>query len=78
MVTNLFAPLVKVSEKWLMAVASLFWGLNYSIGFFMFGDNEVEKYVLAGFGTTLAGIAAAFLWVSIGRYIHKACHLHGK
>ena len=78
MVASEFAPLVKVSEKWLIVATSLFRGLNYSTGFFIFGDNETEKYLLTGFGTTLAGIAAAFLWVSIGRYIHKACHLHNK
>ena len=74
MVANLFAPLLKFPEKWLMAVASLCYGLNYLMGFFMFGDNEGLKYVLAAIGAAVAGLSASFLWVSIGRYIHKACH----
>ena len=39
MIANLFAPLVKFPEKWLMAVASLFYGVNFATGFFMFGEN---------------------------------------
>ena len=39
MVANLFAPLVKLPEKWLMAFASLFYGVNFVTGFFMFGDD---------------------------------------
>ena len=78
MVASQFVPLVKVSEKWLIVATSLFRGLKYSTGFFIFGDNEIAKYLLTGFGATLAGIAGAFLWVSVGRYIHKACHIHNK
>ena len=61
-----------------MAFASLFYGMNFATGFFMFGDNETIKYIFSSVGASVAGISASFLWVSIGRYIHKACHLYGK
>ena len=78
MIANLFAPLVKLPEKWLMAVASLCYGINFVTGFFMFGDYEALKYIFSGTGACLAGTSASFLWVSVGKYIHKACHLYGK
>ena len=78
MIANLFAPLVKFPEKWLMAVASLFYAVNFATGFFMFGENETIKYIFSAVGASIAGISASFLWVSVGRYVHKACHLYGK
>ena len=78
MIANLFSPLVKFSEKWLMAMASLFYGVQSAVGFFMFGDDETLKYILAAIAATLSGTAASFLWVNIGRYIHKVCHLYKK
>ena len=76
LIANLFAPLVKFPEKWLMAVVSLVYALQYATGFFMFGDNETIKYIFIVVGASLSGIATSFLWVSLGRYIHKACHLY--
>ena len=61
-----------------MAVVSLAYAFQYTTGFFMFGDNETVKYIFIVVGASLSGIGTSFLWVSLGRYIHKACHLYEK
>ena len=61
-----------------MAFASLFYGFHYATGFFLFGDNKALSYIFNIAGSSIAGFSASFLWVSLGRYVHKACHLYEK
>ena len=78
MIGNLFAPVLKVSHKRVMLISALCYSLKYGLGFFMFSDNVVSRYAFTGLGGAICGIAASFLWVSVGKYIHNACHLYQK
>ena len=78
MIGNLFAPVLKFSHKRVMMVSALCYSLKYGLGFFMFSDNVASRYAFTGLGGAVCGIAASFLWVSVGKYIHNACHLYKK
>ena len=78
MVSNLIAPLAKFSEKWMMASASLAYAFGYFTEFLLFGSSQTMKYVLICVGASLGGWFSGFLWLGMGRYIHKACHAFDK
>lgn len=78
MVANLFVSKTKHSEKWLITFATFPYAINYSTGFFMQGTPNYVKYILAGLGSTINGIASSFLWTNVGAYIHKVCLVYGK
>ena len=61
-----------------MVFASLFFGSHYFMSYFIFGDNEALKYIMICGGGALGGWSASFLWLGMGRYIHKACHAYEK
>ena len=78
LVSNLVAPLTKFPEKWMMVLTSLAYGLDYSFGYFLFGDDQTLKYILLCSGAALGGWSTSYFWLGMGRYIHKTCHLYKK
>ena len=74
MIMNLFAPLLTYSLKWQIALSSIAYTFNFATNIFMIGQSEAVKYSLSAIGAVVNGISASFLWVSLGRYIHNACH----
>jgi hypothetical protein len=78
MVSNIFVPQVKYSEKWLMTLAALTYVLQYSTGLLMEGTSNEVKFISAAVGSTINGIGASFLWTNMGTYLHQVCHYYGK
>ena len=78
MISNLVAPLTGFPEKWMMVGTSLFVGAHYLMSYFIFVGDETLKYILICVGGALGGWSTSFLWLGLGRYIHKACHFYRK
>lgn len=57
-----------------MTVAGLAYTFNYFTNIFIVNSSETVKYILVFIGATINGLFASILWVSVGRYIHNACH----
>ena len=72
---NLFAPQCKTSEKWQITLATLTYAFNYCTGYFVINAPLHVKFVLSGIGAFVNGIGAAYLYISLGKYIHNVCEL---
>lgn len=33
---------------------------------------------MGGIGALIGGVAGSFIWVNIGKYVHKTCHAYHK
>lgn len=47
-------------------------------GFLISGTPMYVKYLVVGLGAFVNGVGGSLLWISLGRYIHKVCHLYDK
>ena len=79
MITTFFVSLLRgYSEKWILIIASL---ANVFICVSGFPSNGLPMWLVYGIKASLialSGIGGAFLWTTIGFYIHKAAHLYGE
>ena len=57
---------------------ALAYGFFYSTGFFVDQTPKWEQYLFTGIGAVVCGIAASFVWIGVGIYIHKIAHHFGK
>ena len=78
MISNLFAPLIHYSSKWLICISALAYACNYFTTIFIFDFDGFMQYFIAAIGASIAGTFASVLWVNVGTYIHDACHFYNE
>lgn len=78
MIGSLFAPRFAYSYRRTLSLVSIVSTCRFALGFFMFSENDIIKYVSSGLGAAILGLAQSVLWVCAGKYIHDACHKFGK
>jgi|688.fasta_scaffold157279_2 hypothetical protein len=74
LVTNSFAPSIRLTHKKQMQIAALSYTFNYVVqALGLPGGWGIGGSI---FGTTVGGCGAAILWVSYGSYMKNICKIH--
>ena len=59
-----------------MTFSSIGYIINYSTGIIIIDATTEQRFFIVGIGSTINGICSAYLFVCVGRYIHKVCSQH--